>query len=148
MVTDHQITELLQALRQCLRLYQQVVQRELKASDLTFVQIQVIRILKENGPLSLREVSEQLNSSMSSLSGVIDRLEKIGLVSRSRDQKDRRVIWIDITEKCRSLIKKFPVNQAYLFRKYMGDMTKEDVIQLTQQLQKLAKNLEQGVTDE
>lgn len=147
-MTDHQISELLQALRQCLRLYQQIVQRELKSSDLTFVQIQVIRILKQNGPLSLREVSEQLNSSMSSLSGVIDRLEKMDLVSRSRDHKDRRVIWIDITEKCRMLIKKFPVNQANLFRKYMGDMSEKDVIQLTQKLQQLAKNLEQGVIDE
>lgn len=45
---------------------------------------------------------------MSTLVGVIDRLEEKQFVNRTRDIKDRRIIYIDITEKGREFVAASP----------------------------------------
>lgn len=148
MISDQKVTELLQQIRHCMKLYQKIVHRELKKYKLTFLQIQVLRLLHQENSRSLRQLSEEIGSSMSSMSGVVDRLEKLELVTRKRDHKDRRIVWITLTTKCKELINDFPTNHTYFFRKYIGSMTVEEIDLLTGQLQLLTKNFEKGIQDE
>jgi len=53
----------------------------------------------EKGDLTLSLLSKNVHLSMSTLVGVIDRLEEKGFVHRMRDIKDRRIIFINITDK-------------------------------------------------
>ena len=72
----------------------------LKASDLSFAQYNVLRILRGAGTdgLTCGGVSERLVQHDPVMTRLLDRLEKRSLIERHRDQKDRRVVRTAITD--------------------------------------------------
>lgn len=58
----------------------------------------------EGSALKVREVAERLDITPAFASTLIQSLEKRGLVLRSRDREDQRVIWITVTAKGRALL--------------------------------------------
>lgn len=72
----------------------------LKPYDLTPSQYNVLRILRGAGSdgLICREIGERMIARDPDVTKLLDRLEGRGLVTRERQQKDRRVIVIRITD--------------------------------------------------
>jgi MarR family transcriptional regulator, 2-MHQ and catechol-resistance regulon repressor len=66
--------------------------------DLTYSQFAVLEALYHLGPLTQGEVSQKILKSGSNMTTVIDNLERDGLVRRERDEDDRRVIHVYLTE--------------------------------------------------
>ena len=66
--------------------------------NLTFSQFAVLEALYHLGPMTAGEVSQKILKSGSNLTTVIDNLERDGLVRRERDQNDRRVVNVHMTE--------------------------------------------------
>ena len=75
------------------------LEETLKPSGLTQTQYNVLRILRGAGASGLlcREVSERMVTREPDMTRLLDRLETRGLVTRSRDRKDRRAITVRIT---------------------------------------------------
>ncbi len=71
----------------------------LKPFKLSHSQYNVLRILRGAGPdgLACREISERMISRDPDITRLLDRLEARGLVTRTRDEKDRRVVMARIT---------------------------------------------------
>jgi len=75
---------------------------ELGAMGLTPPQAMLIGLLTEQGQMKIGDICEQLKLSGSTVSGIVDRLEKQGFVERIRSETDRRVVNIRAkAEKCR-----------------------------------------------
>lgn len=66
--------------------------------DLTPSQFAVLEMLYHLGPLTLSDISTKALKSGSNMTMVVDNLERDGLVRRERDTKDRRVIYVHLTE--------------------------------------------------
>jgi MarR family 2-MHQ and catechol resistance regulon transcriptional repressor len=66
--------------------------------DLTPSQFAVLETLYHIGSMTQGEVSSKVLKSTSNLTTVIDNLERDGYVRRERDEKDRRVIHVHLTE--------------------------------------------------
>ena len=66
--------------------------------DLTYSQFAVLEALYHLGSLTQGEVSTKVLKSGSNMTTVIDNLERDGLVRRERHVKDRRVIYVHLTE--------------------------------------------------
>ncbi|VEB33037.1 transcriptional regulator, MarR family [Legionella sainthelensi] len=75
-----------------------------KCYGLTVPQIVCLYEIYENGIMTISTLSKRVYLSMSTLVGVIDRLEEKEFVLRTRDIKDRRIIYIDITAKGREFV--------------------------------------------
>ncbi len=75
------------------------LEETLKPSSLTQAQYNALRILRGAGNAGLlcREVSERMVTHEPDMTRLLDRLETRGLVTRSRDRKDRRAITVRIT---------------------------------------------------
>ena len=58
-------------------------------------------MLEGVGDLSLSELSERIRAQNSTVTGIIDRMEREGLVVRARSNEDRRVVNIKLTDKGR-----------------------------------------------
>lgn len=71
----------------------------LQEADITLSQWIVLKELRAKGRLSSREVASALDCTPANATGVLDRLERDGLVERSRSDTDRRVIHVTITPK-------------------------------------------------
>jgi MarR family transcriptional regulator, organic hydroperoxide resistance regulator len=78
----------------------------LKPFKLSHSQYNVLRILRGAGPdgLACQEIAERMISRDPDITRLLDRLETRGLVTRTRDQKDRRVITVRITPEGRRLL--------------------------------------------
>ena len=59
---------------------------------------QILGILVSLGPLPISEIGRQLHISKPNMTPLIDKLVEEGWVKRSRSDKDRRVINVEITE--------------------------------------------------
>ncbi len=72
-----------------------------KPAGLSGTQYNVLRILRGAGAagLACREVGCRMISRDPDITRLLDRLEARGLISRAREQKDRRVVKTYITEK-------------------------------------------------
>ncbi|NUO37990.1 MAG: MarR family transcriptional regulator [Gemmatimonadaceae bacterium] len=71
---------------------------------LTESQIAVLEALKHLGPLQQGELCQKILRSGSNVTTVVDNLERDGLVQRSRDESDRRIQVVNLTEKGRELV--------------------------------------------
>ena len=70
--------------------------------DLTFQQMKVLYIIKQQGPLKMRELSERLGVTMPTITGIVNRLIDrkggVALLSRVVSPEDRREVWAHLTE--------------------------------------------------
>ncbi len=71
--------------------------------ELTFPQALALSTLNDQGPMPISKLAEITGSANSTISGVVDRLEKLGLAKRTRSEQDHRVIYVEATEKYRKL---------------------------------------------
>lgn len=69
----------------------------LNAHDLTEQQWRVIRILRQQGELESHQLADQVCILKPSMSGVLKRLERDGLVARRKSPEDQRRIFISLT---------------------------------------------------
>ena len=76
---------------------------KLSAFDLTPIQYAVLYCLWENDRRSPKEIAERLKLENSTISGILERMEKKDLIKRSISKEDRRFIQVLVTEKGASL---------------------------------------------
>lgn len=74
---------------------------------LTVPQITIMSMLYKNGSMKVSDISEEMYITNGTVSGIIDRLEKQKLVSRTRSERDRRVVYIALTEEGYNIAKGF-----------------------------------------
>jgi DNA-binding MarR family transcriptional regulator len=120
----------------------EVLSREMAAFNITVSQIYVIRCLKD-GPQRISDISKQLGLSNSTVSGIVDRLEENGYVQRERDDKDRRVVWVNFTEKIKELHKEIPILQDSYYDDLLSGMTEEEIENILYSLRLLANHLKE-----
>ncbi len=72
--------------------------RHLASAGLTFSQYGVLDILFHLGPLPLGQIAEKILKSEGNMTTVVDNLERRGLVRRERNERDRRVVTVSLTE--------------------------------------------------
>ena len=82
-------------------------------------------MLEQIGDLSLSELSERIRAQNSTVTGIIDRMEREGLVVRERSKEDRRVVHIRLTPKGRKLAEDIPVEPMEIFRGALETLTPE-----------------------
>ena len=73
---------------------------------LTESQIAVLEAIKHLGPLQQGELGQKILRSGSNVTTVVDNLERCGLVRRARDEADRRIQIVHLTEKGRELVER------------------------------------------
>jgi MarR family 2-MHQ and catechol resistance regulon transcriptional repressor len=66
---------------------------------LTTEQFGILTSIKSRGPLRPSDLSQILERTPNSISMLIDRMVKSGLVRRTRDRKDRRTVTVSLTSK-------------------------------------------------
>jgi DNA-binding MarR family transcriptional regulator len=76
-------------------------------------------------------VAEWLNVGMPATSGIVDRVEKHGLVTRAHRLDDRRVVECDLTDAGRELIEEIAGMRRVVLRQTLQVLTDEELGELT-----------------
>jgi len=114
---------------------------------LTGPQLAVVKMLEPMAKLSLSELSSLIRARNSTVTGIIDRMEREGLVLRKRSRSDRRVINIQLTDKGRELAASIPVEPVQIFRRVLSELSPRDTAELGRILKRLAHRVRQLVSE-
>jgi len=102
--TEPQVTELAGELQQVLSKLFSVLRRTDShrnaaepGADLTLAQLSILLTLLDQGPIRMTELAAHERVRTPTTTVAIRRLEKIGLVKRSRDPSDLRAVLVDVT---------------------------------------------------
>ena len=90
--------EIVKLMKQVMGALKHNMGHKFKEMNLTGTQMMLIRILSHDKEMKVSDLSEKLGLSNSTVSGILDRLEKQGLVERIRSKEDRRVVFVSVTE--------------------------------------------------
>ena len=112
-----------------------------RRANLTGPQLTVIKILEQIGDLSLSELSDKLRAQNSTVTGIIDRMEREGLAQRVRSTEDRRVVRIRLTEKGAKLAQEIPVEPMVILRNALASLTVSESKELLRIFTKVAKRI-------
>ncbi len=93
-------------LRQIARALRQPVEAEISRGKLTAAQRGAMRALAHHpAGLSLKDLSQEVGLSHSTVSGIVDRLESRGVIVRAVDPHDRRRTVITVSKEVREYIR-------------------------------------------
>ncbi|HEY3817480.1 MAG TPA: MarR family transcriptional regulator [Polyangiaceae bacterium] len=110
--------------------------------DLTGPQLTVLKMLEGLGDLSLSELSERIRAQNSTVTGIIDRMERESLVVRARSTEDRRVVKIRLTEKGAKIARAIAVEPMEIFRGALDSLSAGETRELLKILTKIAKRVQ------
>src|SRR6478672_5290767 len=114
------------------------VARLLREHGLTSSQYNVLRILRGEGkPLPILEIASRTVTVVPGITGLIDRLERAGFVHRLRCEKDRRVIFVALTDQGAKTLADLDEPLLALHRKLIGHLSQSDLKDLIRLLEKL-----------
>ncbi|MEJ7568165.1 MAG: MarR family transcriptional regulator [Gaiellaceae bacterium] len=82
------------------------LRKETEGLGVTSRQVTLLWLIRNHPGLSLRELAAEERISAPALSGHVDRLEKAGLIERTRDDTDRRRVGLTLTEEGARLLKR------------------------------------------
>lgn len=120
----------------------QSIECHFKELNLTGPQGVLLGTLAHYGEMKVSDLSEKLGLSNSTVSGIIDRLEKQELLERIRSKEDRRVVYVKVTEKCRENSKKHFEEVNKMFEAMMDKATPEELDIILEGLNKLEEVME------
>ena len=84
-------------------LVQGMLERRAAEHDLSMVQTRLLGVLRDRTP-TMNELARFLGLDKSSVTGLVDRAERRGLVARVPSAADRRAVLVSLTDQGRSLV--------------------------------------------
>jgi DNA-binding MarR family transcriptional regulator len=105
------------------------LERMLEPHEVTLTQYNVLRILRGAGTdgLCRNEIGERLVARTPDVTRLLDRMETAGLVSRERDETDRRLVLTRLTRKGRALVDSLDEPVAAEHHRRLGHMSREQL---------------------
>jgi DNA-binding MarR family transcriptional regulator len=123
------------------RLRRSIVDRVLKPLGVTRSQWWVLAFLSRADGMSQVALAEELDLGKVALGGLIDRLEKTGLVSRRPDDDDRRVKRVFLTKKSHALISEIRSSVSETEKIIINQINDADLRATVRALRKMKENL-------
>lgn len=136
------ISEIMQSFRRIFKSIQQYSEEVLKEFGVTGPQLWLLkRICQEEG-LSVGELSQAVYLHISTVSGILDRLEEKGFVVRKKKGSDRRVITIHLTDRGREIVASSPEPSQGKLLYGLQKLSHQEVLELYESLQKIVRLME------
>lgn len=102
-------------------------------------------LLAEESPVTLVALSKRLMVTKQNMTGMVSRLEQLGVVERNDDPDDLRSYRLQLTRRGRTLVEKLRPAYEEFIRSLAGDeLPERDLQALTRTVERLIARLEQA----
>jgi DNA-binding MarR family transcriptional regulator len=105
------------------------------AQELTFGQMRLLFLLSRHGPSPMSRIAEWLAVGLPAASGVVDRIERHGLIERQHRLDDRRVVECQLTATGRELIDEIAGMRRSVLRETLAVFTEDELAVLAHLLE-------------
>lgn len=124
-------------LSQCYQLTQKRCRDALRGTGLTQPQFLVLTQIAEEEGIPLTRIGENMLVTGGNITGIVDRLEREGLVKRKRDREDRRIIRAYFTTKGKKLYEQALPSYDRFLRAAFGEVGPTELAKLQKSLEAL-----------
>jgi len=122
-------------------LFKHSMSKVFEESGITAPQGMVLGILSKGSRIKITELSSKLSLPNSTVSGIVDRLEKQEMVVRERSKEDRRVVYVSISPHFKEMHQHFRNNLQSNIENVINRGTSEDLNNIFKGLNALKKLL-------
>ena len=114
--------------------------REQGIGDIVPSHGEILANLYQQGPMPMKELAERVRRKKNTLTVLVEKLIKLGYITRSAVPGDRRVCMISLTDKAKQMQRNFEEISRELINKAYQEVSAEEKIRLITLLQKVDKN--------
>ncbi|MBQ0797459.1 MarR family winged helix-turn-helix transcriptional regulator [Zhongshania sp.] len=134
----NRIDEVLISLRRVTRAIDLHSKHLMKTAGLTAPQMLILQTLRDQGDAIISDVANHINLSQATVTSILDRLEKRGLVMRERSQQDKRKVYACLTDAGSELIRNAPMPLQDYFIRQFSDLQDWEQTHIISALQRVA----------
>ena len=117
-----------------------------KKTKTTFEQFQVLNMIDEIGiTANATEMAKKLVKNTNTLSTILDRMEIKGLVVKTRDTQDRRIVYAAITEKGKRKLKDAKTASHEVVEKLTSEFSPEELKTFDALIAKFIKTIQKAL---
>ena len=122
--------------------------QEAFGEEVTGDQFFVLQILTNEENVTSSQLAKLFNVKPSAITAMIDRMYKNDLVLRNRDEKDRRVVYIELSEKGKEIKRRAEKKRMEIMRKYYGQLDEDELVGLIETIEKLTRIIQDDFKEE
>jgi DNA-binding MarR family transcriptional regulator len=134
--------QIVAALRRIMHAVELHSRRLVERVGLTGPQLAVLSMAAKVGPRPTGELARLVHLSQPTVTGILDRMERRGLVQRVRAQQDRRTVNISVTDAGRELLERAPSLLQNQFRQELEKLRDWELTLMLSTLQRIAGMME------
>lgn len=116
--------------------------------EIPVAQIKLMSHLAMRGPRTMSELAEGLEVTTPAITGLVDKLEKRGLVERLRDSQDRRVVRVQLSGLARMIAERYIADKRRQVQSVLETLTLEEQRTFVKTLRLLAETMDPKPTAE
>ncbi len=135
--------EILQKFRIIVSAAQKYSQRVEKQLGVTGAQLWIMKEINVTPGLRVGEVAKKLAIHQTTASNLLDALEKKGMIEKTRQVTDQRIVNLSLTEKGKLLMKKAPEPVRGLLPEALSQMKGDDLLRLGESMDVLLQSIQQ-----
>ena len=117
--------------------------KEQIGSDLTNDQHYTLRYINKVGSCTSTELADIFEVKKSAITAIINRIFEKGLIDRTRDENDRRLVYLTLSDKGNELFSKTEERVHKLVESIIGEFSEEEIVQFLKTYGKLNGILQQ-----
>lgn len=118
----------------------QGVEQEVSSLDMTHAQASCLMMLAKGEATTVTDLARNLNTDAGSVTRLLSRMEKRGLIERTRRDDDRRVVDLSLTAEGEAMVEKLPVVFCNVMRRHFVGFSQEEIESLRDMLLRLIAN--------
>ena len=136
------IEAVLVALRRVIRASDLHSKHLAKTTGLTSPQILLLQTIRDQGEVTIGEIANEMSLSQATVTTIIDRLEKRGLVYRERSKTDKRKVHAHLTDEAIETLKSAPIPLQDQFARQYENLQDWEQAMIISSLQRVAKMMD------
>jgi len=94
---------------------------------LSLVHLNVLTAIEAEGPLAMKQLAELMDVSDASATGIVDRMEKRGLVERRHGTTDRRVVLVYRTSAGEQVFGEMAAHRRGMLSRVLAELSEEEM---------------------
>ncbi|AFT69171.1 Transcriptional regulator, MarR family [Alloalcanivorax dieselolei B5] len=139
--------EVLIALRQIIRATDLYSRKLSKVAGLTAPQLLVLQAIKPHGELTMGDIANEVSVSQATVTTILDRLEKRGLIERKRGEQDKRRVYASLTGEGGAILERAPTPLQEEFMARFEQLQDWEQTLILSSLQRVAAMMNAGDID-
>ncbi len=139
--------QVLKAIRRVIRATDLHSRQVTRMSGLTSSQLILLKVVRDNKLSTISELANNISLSQATLTSILDRLEKSGLVKRERSELDKRKVSVRLTDEGISVLEMAPEPLQDTFVRQFGALQDWERSMILASLQRVAEMMDAGDID-